>query len=200
MRRDAALSAVDHSSLADAAGPEVLFLLRSAENLGATVEILDLTAAGGLLPVALARLTDPETGAVRWATGSGLRHRDAVRAALRDLLGAEQLRDAADGPDTGDPLWPDLDASTLVAETAVPLPDTGTTWAAVLDGLAAGLPGRLRGGTAHPRPRGRSCSRGARPADPRRALCRLRPWPPRATGPRHGNRCPPDRGTRCAPH
>ncbi|MFI5809669.1 TOMM precursor leader peptide-binding protein [Streptomyces sp. NPDC051643] len=138
VRRDAALSAVDHSSLADAAGPEVLFLLRSAENLGATVEILDLTAAGGgLLPVALARLTDPETGAVRWATGSGLRHRDAVRAALRDLLGAEQLRDAADGPDTGDPLWPDLDASTLVAETAVPLPDTGTTWAAVLDGLAA---------------------------------------------------------------
>ncbi|MEV5780789.1 TOMM precursor leader peptide-binding protein [Streptomyces sp. NPDC052287] len=138
VRRDAALSAVDHSSLADAAGPEVLFLLRSAENLGATVEILDLTAAGGgLLPVALARLTDPETGAVRWATGSGLRHRDAVRAALRDLLGAEQLRDAADGPDTGDPLWPDLDASTLVAETAVPLPEAGTTWAAVLDGLAA---------------------------------------------------------------
>ncbi|MFD1312561.1 TOMM precursor leader peptide-binding protein [Streptomyces kaempferi] len=138
VRRDAALSAVDHSSLADAAGPEVLFLLRSAENLGATVEILDLTAAGGgLLPVALARLTDPETGAVRWATGSGLRHRDAVRAALRDLLGAEQLRDAADGPDTGDPLWPDPDACTLVAETAVPLPEAGTTWAAVLDGLAA---------------------------------------------------------------
>ncbi len=129
---------MDHSSLADAAGPEALFLLRSAENLGATVEILDLTAAGGgLLPVALARLTDPKTGAVRWATGSGLRHRDAVLEALRDLLGAEQLRDAADGPDTGDPLWPDLDASTLAAGTAVPLPDTGTTWAAVLDGLTA---------------------------------------------------------------
>ncbi|MFD1271514.1 hypothetical protein ACFQ51_04575 [Streptomyces kaempferi] len=48
MRRDAALSAVDHSSLADAAGPEVLFLLRSAENLGATVEILDLTAAAAV--------------------------------------------------------------------------------------------------------------------------------------------------------
>ncbi|MFF2993463.1 TOMM precursor leader peptide-binding protein [Streptomyces sp. NPDC057950] len=138
VRRDAALSSVDHASLADAAGPEMLFLLRSAENLGAAVEILDLTAAGGgLLPVVLARLTDPETGAVRWATGSGLRLRDAVLEALRDLLGAEQLRDAADGPDTGDPLWPDLDASTLAAETAVPLPDTGTTWAAVLDGLAA---------------------------------------------------------------
>ncbi|MFD8420819.1 TOMM precursor leader peptide-binding protein [Streptomyces sp. NPDC059668] len=138
VRRNAPVQLVDHSSLVDAGGPEALFLLRSAENLGATVEILDLTAAGGgLLPVALARLTDAETGAVRWATGSGLRHRDAVRAALRDLLGAEQLRDAADEPDTGDPLWADLDASTLVADTVVPLPDTGTTWAAVLDGLAA---------------------------------------------------------------
>ncbi|MEU1500155.1 TOMM precursor leader peptide-binding protein [Streptomyces sp. NPDC005732] len=137
VRRRAALPAVDHSSVA-AAGPEALFLLRSAENLGTTVEILDLTAAGGgLLPVALARLTDPETGAVRWATGSGLRHRDAVLEALRDLLGTEQLRAAADGIDTGDPLWADLDASTLVADTSVPLPDTGTTWAAVLDGLAA---------------------------------------------------------------
>ncbi|MER6440747.1 TOMM precursor leader peptide-binding protein [Streptomyces sp. NPDC001185] len=137
VRRHAALPAVDHSSVA-AAGPEVLFLLRSAENLGTAVEILDLTAAGGgLLPVVLVRLTDPETGAVRWATGSGLRHRDAVLEALRDLLGTEQLRAAADGIDTGDPLWADLDASTLVAGPAAPLPDTGTTWAAVLDGLAA---------------------------------------------------------------
>ncbi|MER5410460.1 TOMM precursor leader peptide-binding protein [Streptomyces sp. NPDC002769] len=136
VRRTAPVPAVDPSSLT--ADPEALFLLRSAENLGVDVEILDLTAAGdGLLPVALARLTDPATAEVRWATGSGLRHRDAVLEALRDLLGAEQLRRAADGPDTGDPMWADLDAATLVAEGAVPLADTDTTWAAVLDGLAA---------------------------------------------------------------
>lgn len=136
VRRTAPVPAVDRSSLT--ADPETLFLLRSADNLGVGVDILDLTATGGgLLPVALARLTDPETGAVRWATGSGLRHRDAVRDALRDLLGAEQLRRAADGPDLGDPVWADLDATTLVAEGVVPLPETGTTWAAVLDGLAA---------------------------------------------------------------
>ncbi|MFJ4920014.1 TOMM precursor leader peptide-binding protein [Streptomyces sp. NPDC088725] len=136
VRRTAPVPAVDASSLA--ADPETLFLLRSADNLGVTVEILDLTAAGGgLLPVVLARLTDPETGAVRWATGSGLRHRDAALEALRDLIGAEQLRRGTEDPDTGDPLWADLDAATLVGEGAVPLPDTGTTWAAVLDGLAA---------------------------------------------------------------
>ncbi|WP_328321407.1 TOMM precursor leader peptide-binding protein [Streptomyces sp. NBC_00388] len=142
VRRSAPVSVVDASSLA--ADPEGLFLLRSADNLGVTVEILDLTAAGGgLLPVALARLTDASTGAVRWAVGSGLRYRDAAVEALRDLLGAEQLRGAggdpgtADGPDTGDPAWDDLDAATLVAEGAVALPDTGTTWAAVLDALAA---------------------------------------------------------------
>ncbi|MEU1532017.1 TOMM precursor leader peptide-binding protein [Streptomyces fagopyri] len=136
VRRTAPVPTVDHASLTG--DPELLFLLRSADNLGVTVEILDLTAAGGgLLPVALARVTDPATGAVRWAAGGGLRHRDAVLEALRDLLGAEQLRRAADGPDTGDPMWADLDAGTLGAEGTVPLPDSGTTWAAVLDGLAA---------------------------------------------------------------
>jgi bacteriocin biosynthesis cyclodehydratase domain-containing protein len=136
VRRTAPVPVVDRASLTG--DPELLFLLRSAENLGVTAEILDLTAAGGgLLPVAVARLTDPETGAVRWAAASGLRLRDAVLEALCDLLGAEQLRRAADGPDTGDPLWADLDAAALVTEGVVPLPDTATTWAAVLDSLAA---------------------------------------------------------------
>ncbi|MFS4097781.1 TOMM precursor leader peptide-binding protein, partial [Streptomyces sp. AF1A] len=137
VRRTAPVPVVDPASLTD--DPATLFLLRSAENLGVTAEILDLTAAGGgLLPVALARFTDPATGVVRWAVGSGLRHRDAVLLALRDLLGAEQLRRAADEPDTGDPLWADLDAAALVAGKVVPLPDTATTWASVLDSLAAG--------------------------------------------------------------
>ncbi|MYQ48448.1 TOMM precursor leader peptide-binding protein [Streptomyces sp. SID4985] len=117
--------------------PELLFLLRSAENLGVAAEVLDLTGADGQLPVALARFTDSENGSVRWAVGSGLRPREAVLEALRDLLGAEQLRRAGAAPDTGDPVWEDLEAATLVASGAVPLGETGTTWAAVLDGLAA---------------------------------------------------------------
>ncbi|MEU4153477.1 TOMM precursor leader peptide-binding protein [Streptomyces sp. NPDC026659] len=117
--------------------PELLFLLRSAENLGVAAEVLDLTGPGGQLPVALARFTDPESGETRWAVGGGLRPREAVLEALRDLLGAEQLRRAGAGPDTGDPAWADLEAATLVASGAVPLGESGTTWAAVLDGLGA---------------------------------------------------------------
>ncbi|MEV7326340.1 TOMM precursor leader peptide-binding protein [Streptomyces sp. NPDC093970] len=136
VRRTAPVRTVDPESLTD--DPELLFLLRSAENLGVAAEILDLTAAGGgPLPVALARLTDPASGETRWAAGSGLRHRDAVLEALRDLLGAEQLRRAAGPADTGDPLWADLDAAALVTEGTSPAVRDATTWAAVLDGLAA---------------------------------------------------------------
>ncbi|MGW4881430.1 TOMM precursor leader peptide-binding protein [Streptomyces sp. NPDC004262] len=137
VRRTAPLPVVNPASLAD--DPELLFLLRSAENLGVAAEVLDLTAAGGgLLPVALARLTDPETGEVRWAAGSGLRHHAAVLEALRDLLGAEQLRRAAGPADTGDPLWADLDAAALVADGTASVVRDPTTWSAVLDALAAG--------------------------------------------------------------
>ncbi|MER5600152.1 TOMM precursor leader peptide-binding protein [Streptomyces sp. NPDC002265] len=136
VRRTAPVRTVDPASLAD--DPELLFLLRSAENLDVTAEVLDLTAAGtDLLPVALARFTDPDTGEVRWAVAGGLRQRDAVLEALRDLLGAEQLRRAAGPADTGDPLWADLDAAALVAEGTAPAAADGTTWAAVLDALAA---------------------------------------------------------------
>ncbi|MEU3027098.1 TOMM precursor leader peptide-binding protein [Streptomyces incarnatus] len=115
--------------------PELRFLLRSAENLGVTVEVLDLGSP--LLPIVLARFTDAPSGAARWATGSALRHREAVLEALRDLLGAEQLRRAGGESDAGDPLWADLDAATLVPDGVVPAPAVETTWPAVLDGLAA---------------------------------------------------------------
>ncbi|MFJ9346449.1 TOMM precursor leader peptide-binding protein [Streptomyces sp. NPDC101237] len=135
-RRTAPLPTVDPTPLGD--DPELHFLLRSAENLGVATEVLDLTTAGGgLLPVALARLTDPQSGEVRWAAGSGLRHHDAVLEALRDLLGAEQLRRAAGPADTGDPLWADLDAAALVTEGSTSALRDATTWAAVLDALAA---------------------------------------------------------------
>ncbi|MFE0348729.1 TOMM precursor leader peptide-binding protein [Streptomyces griseoluteus] len=137
IRRTAPVRLVDLNSLTDDA--ELLFLLRSAENLGVTVEVLDLTGAGATaLPVALARCTDPESGAVRWAPGSGLRPREAVLEALRDLLGAEQMRRAGAEPDLGDPLWPDLEAAALVPEgEPAPLRADGTGWAGVLDALAA---------------------------------------------------------------
>ncbi|MFI9390151.1 TOMM precursor leader peptide-binding protein [Streptomyces bauhiniae] len=137
IRRAAPVRLVDLDSLTDDA--ELLFLLRSAENLGVTVEVLDLTGAGTTaLPVAVARCTDPESGAVRWAPGSGLRPREAVLEALRDLLGAEQMRRAGAEPDLGDPLWADLEAAALVPEgEPVPLRAAGTDWAGVLDGLAA---------------------------------------------------------------
>ncbi|MFJ4603915.1 TOMM precursor leader peptide-binding protein [Streptomyces griseoluteus] len=137
IRRTAPVRPVDLNSLSGDA--ELLFLLRSAENLGVTVELLDLTGAGATaLPVALARCTDPESGAVRWAPGSGLRPREAVLEALRDLLGAEQMRRAGAEPDLGDPLWADLEAAALVPEgEPVPLRAEGTGWAGVLDALAA---------------------------------------------------------------
>ncbi|RZU46335.1 bacteriocin biosynthesis cyclodehydratase domain-containing protein [Streptomyces sp. BK022] len=137
VRRAAPARLVDLDSLT--ADAELLFLLRSAENLGVTVEVLDLTGAGATaLPVALARSTDPESGAVRWAPGSGLRPREAVLEALRDLLGAEQMRRAGAEPDLGDPLWADLEAAALVPEgEPVSLRADGTGWAEVLDALAA---------------------------------------------------------------
>ncbi|MFD4789376.1 TOMM precursor leader peptide-binding protein [Streptomyces sp. NPDC058459] len=137
IRRAAPVRLVDLGSLTEDA--ESLFLLRSAETLGVAVEVLDLTGAGATaLPVALARHTDRESGAVRWAPGSGLRPREAVLEALRDLLGAEQLRRAGAEPDLGDPLWADLEAAALVPEgEPASLRAAGTDWAGVLDALAA---------------------------------------------------------------
>lgn len=136
IRREAPVRLLNLDSLTEDA--ELVFLLRSAENLGVTVEVLDLTEDAAALPVALARCTDPESGAVRWAPGSGLRPREAVLEALRDLLGAEQMRRAGAEPDLGDPLWGDLEAAALVPEgEPVPLRAEGTDWAGVLDALAA---------------------------------------------------------------
>jgi bacteriocin biosynthesis cyclodehydratase domain-containing protein len=137
VRRAAPVYRVDPAVLGD--DPELVFLLRSAGHLGADVELLDLTAAGGgVVPVVLARFTDATDGVVRWATGCAPDPHTAMREALCELLGAEQLRRAVDvEPDTGDPLWPDLDAAVLVAEAATAGPPAATTWAAALDVLAA---------------------------------------------------------------
>ena len=121
---------------------ELVFLARSAKNLGLELDLLELAAGSHrAVPVVLARAADPATGRPVWALGSGLRLRHAVLEAVRDLLGEVQLgRDpGADATvDTGDPLIRELDPRTMPAATGAPLdPAPGTDWTAVLDTLRA---------------------------------------------------------------
>ncbi|WP_371483934.1 TOMM precursor leader peptide-binding protein [Kitasatospora sp. NBC_00315] len=121
---------------------ELVFLARSAANLGLDLELLELGAGShGLAPVVLARATDPRTGLPVWAVGSGLRLRHAVLEAVRDLLGPVQLgRDAADGrpADPGDPLIRGLEPSALPVGDGAPLdPAPGAHWPGLLAGLRA---------------------------------------------------------------
>ncbi|CAG6396102.1 TOMM precursor leader peptide-binding protein [Streptomyces cocklensis] len=115
---------------------EITFLLRSAEGLDADLEILELGGGPGecALPVVLARAADPATGAPHWAVAAGLRRRDAVLAAVRDLLGAVQTGAT---PDLGDPLLADLDPAALVPNGEPPAPAAATDWPAVATALRA---------------------------------------------------------------
>ncbi|WP_042370860.1 TOMM precursor leader peptide-binding protein [Streptacidiphilus neutrinimicus] len=110
---------------------ELLFLLRSAAHLGAEPELLELgEPAERPVPVMLARCAVASGGPALWTvSASPDRHQAAVRA-LRDLVGALQLRRAAAaGLDAGDPLMADLDPAALavVADaTTAPQPAKGT--------------------------------------------------------------------------
>ncbi|MGW5354122.1 TOMM precursor leader peptide-binding protein [Streptomyces sp. NPDC004031] len=110
---------------------ELTFLLRSAAGLGAGLEILDL--GGGALPVVLARAADPAGGAPRWTLAAALRRRDALLAALRDLLGAVQTGRPLD---PGDPLLADLDPAALAVTGEAP-PAADTTWTEAAAALRA---------------------------------------------------------------
>ncbi|NJP45436.1 TOMM precursor leader peptide-binding protein [Actinacidiphila epipremni] len=112
---------------------EITFLLRSAAGLGVELELLDLGGGDRLLPVVLARTADPATGVPRWAVAADLRRRDALLAAMADVLGAVQTGGA---PDLGDPLLADLDPAALTA-TGTAGPDRGTTWPEVAAALRA---------------------------------------------------------------
>lgn len=115
---------------------EITFLLRSAGGLEADLEILELGGGRGesVLPVVLARAADPETGRPRWAVAAGLRRRDAVLTAVRDLLGTVQTGGA---PDLGDPLLADLDPAALVPTGAPAAPAADTDWPTVAAALRA---------------------------------------------------------------
>lgn len=121
--------------------PELLFLGRSAVNLGLRLELLDLALPDRPAPVLLARAVDPHTGQWRWALGCSVGWRDAAADAVRDLLGGVQLdRQHADGgrTDTGDPLLADFDPGTLaVTDEAKQGDDAADGWAGVLRRLRA---------------------------------------------------------------
>ncbi|UED87399.1 TOMM precursor leader peptide-binding protein [Streptomyces profundus] len=92
------------------AGPELVFLGRSAGTLSLAVELLDLSDSAPA-PVVLAR---ERGGAGRWAVSSALTREDASVAALRDLLGQAQLAaETGEDPDTGDSLLGDLAPATI---------------------------------------------------------------------------------------
>lgn len=118
--------------------PELLFLTRSAANLGTTVELLDL---GGqrdtAVAVLLARSFDPGRGQWTYALTADPDWPTAAAAALRDVLGQAQLRaqDPEVVPDTGDPVLVDFDAGTVPVHGEVDAAGAGYRWADVLQRL-----------------------------------------------------------------
>ncbi|WP_236244760.1 TOMM precursor leader peptide-binding protein [Streptomyces sp. CC210A] len=120
----------------DGAGPELVFLLKSAGTLGADVDLLDL----GESPRTTAHVVLARSADGRWAVGAGLSRAAAAGAALRDLLGQVQL--AAEDPttpvDLGDPLMGDLAPGTVAATGAPLAADTAPTdFPTVLERLRA---------------------------------------------------------------
>ncbi|MEV6316301.1 TOMM precursor leader peptide-binding protein [Streptomyces sp. NPDC051776] len=143
VRGSARVSPVAEDGLQEAdLHPELVFLLKSARNLGIGVDLLDLgeSERSGAYAV-LARESGGE-GTARWAVGCDLSRAAAASAALRDLLGAVQIaaETGADGRsvDTGDPLVVDLDPGTVaVTDGPVPAGSSAITWDALLDRLRA---------------------------------------------------------------
>ncbi|WP_149184552.1 TOMM precursor leader peptide-binding protein [Streptomyces sp. TRM49041] len=121
---------------ADDTDPELVFLLKSARNLGVGAELLDLgEGARSSARTVLARDADG-----RWAVATDLSRRAAACAALRDLLGQAQL--AAEDPDTevdlGDPLLTDLAPGTIAVTGTPVAPDARSTdFGTILDRLRA---------------------------------------------------------------
>lgn len=122
--------------------PELTFLLRSARNLDAPLELIDLgETARSSVPVLLARTVDPGSGLPLFALGSDFSGRQAAVTAIRDLLGQVQL--ARDLPgvaiDTGDPLITAFEPSSLaVTGTADDVLGVGTSADVVLARLRLG--------------------------------------------------------------
>lgn len=125
---------VDLASLG--AQEQLSYLVKSAANLGITVELLDLSGEDGA-PVLLART------AGGWALGAALSWTDAAIDALRDVLGAAQVRQEFPDADLdlGPVLLDSFDPAVLVATEARPASlDRATDWAGMSAALtSAGL-------------------------------------------------------------
>lgn len=140
LRGTSAAAAVPLDALG--ADPELAFLAKSARNLGADVELLDLgDREQRPAPVLLARLRGTGGDAGEWAVGCAPAWQEAAVGALRDLLGRVQLARRL-GPeqsvDSGDPLLGDLDAAVLApVEEAEPQFDAETDWSEVVERVRA---------------------------------------------------------------
>lgn len=120
--------------------PELVFLAKSAANLGITWDLLEFAChRAPAASVLMARYWDAERR--RWWHAL---HADpvwgaAATAALRDLLGQAQLRRQAPAVavDSGDPALVDFDAGSLVAESDMDgRPQAAARWSDVLAELA----------------------------------------------------------------
>ena len=119
--------------------PEAAFLAKSASNLGAEVELLELGDRGrDAAPVLLARARGGTDVSGEWALGCAPSWQEAAVDALRDLLGRIQLTrqfgtHGAARVDVGDPLLGDLDAEALpVGDEAVARLDVRVPWARIV--------------------------------------------------------------------
>ncbi|MER7419502.1 TOMM precursor leader peptide-binding protein [Micromonospora peucetia] len=96
--------------------PELVFLTKSAANLGVAMELLDLGGQPDTgVTVLLARSFDATRGEWSSALAADPAWTVAAVAALRDVLGQAQLRAQDPGavPDIGDPVLVDFDAGTV---------------------------------------------------------------------------------------
>ncbi|WBB69637.1 TOMM precursor leader peptide-binding protein [Micromonospora sp. WMMD812] len=119
--------------------PELVFLTKSAANLGVAVELLDLGGQPDTgVTVLLARSFDPTRGQWSYALAADPAWTVAAVAALRDVLGQAQLRaqDPDAVPDTGDPVLVDFDAGTVAVHGETDAAAGAVhRWADVLDRL-----------------------------------------------------------------
>ncbi|MEN3585108.1 TOMM precursor leader peptide-binding protein [Streptomyces sp. ZYX-F-203] len=128
--RDADARRLDLSAIAD---PELVFLSRSAVNLGVDAELLDLGERGRSgVSVVLAR------SAERWTVAAELSPTAAASAALRDLLGEVQSESQGlpEGTVFGGPPLGELDPRALAVVGSREAEGPATTWAEVAGRLS----------------------------------------------------------------
>ncbi|MGW8742434.1 TOMM precursor leader peptide-binding protein [Streptomyces sp. NPDC055794] len=110
--------------------PELIFLVRSARNLGVEWELLDLGEQDRSGVTAVLARSD-----TRWALAADLTRQAAASAALRDLLGEMQAvqQGIREGFSFGDPVLPDLEPHAIPVTTTVPFAGTNApSWADVM--------------------------------------------------------------------